>query len=76
MVEAELEIRQPHKDSLGKQMRDPATAFPPLKSKIFALLGLVPDTHAPTETNGIKHCQYCGPPAAAKLTSHRIFIYL
>ena len=75
MVEAELKIRQPQTDSLGKQMRDPATAFPPLERKIYSLFGLVPNTHAPTETNGIKHCQYC-VLAVAKFTTHRIFIYL
>ena len=34
--EAELESGQPQTDSLGKQMRDPATAFPPLNKGTFA----------------------------------------
>ena len=73
MVEAELESRQPQTDSLGKQMRDPATAFPPLNKGTLASFGLVPDIRAPNET---KHYQNCGPPAVAELTSHQIFIYL
>ena len=51
MVEAELESRQPRTEGLGKQMRDPATAFPPLNKGIFALFGLVSDTRAPIETD-------------------------
>ena len=36
VVEAELESRQPHADSLGKHTSDPATAFPPLNKRTFA----------------------------------------
>ena len=77
MVQAEREIRQHQTDGLGKQMRDPATAFPPLRSKIFAVFGLVPDAHAPPKTNGIKHCQYCGAPTASENhQSPNIYIFI
>ncbi len=36
VAEAELDSRQPHTDSLGKQIRDPATPFPPLNKETFA----------------------------------------
>ena len=76
MVEADLESRQPQKDSLGKQMRDPATAFPPLNEGNLASFGLVSDTRAPIETDKIEHYQNCGPPAVAEFTSHQILVYV